>query len=167
MRLDRLNLGGRWSVVGFGLSLPSKEVQWMLPAGLELCDQDVTTPGHHPVVLYFQCVYDVNFGIVRGLVPDATFNEHSVGIPFVRTTDPDRAVGPSMYIARMFTNRVLATITGRLVWGFTTARAEITQCPGAGNVNWSGSESRMSAFFSKADVKKHPFRLSLDVCFRP
>ncbi len=25
----------------------------------------------------------------------------------------------------------------------------------------------MSAFFSKADVQKHPFRLSLNVCFRP
>ncbi len=25
----------------------------------------------------------------------------------------------------------------------------------------------MSAFFSKAAVQKHPFRLSLNVCFRP
>ncbi len=33
--------------------------------------------------------------------------------------------------------------------------------PGAGEL------SRMSAFSSKAAVKEHPFRLSLNVCFRP
>src|ERR1700686_3525245 len=66
---------------GVTLVLPSSEVRALLPAGLELGDQDVPPEGTHPVILLFHGFSNCQFSIPT-LVQSMNFHEQTAGVPF-------------------------------------------------------------------------------------
>jgi len=76
-----INLHGDGTMRGVTLALPTAQVRDLLPAGLELGDQKVTPAGTHPVILFFHDMFRAQMSMPT-LLPNMTYHEHSVGVPF-------------------------------------------------------------------------------------
>jgi len=121
---------GRWSPLDFIgcmtaivaiLPVSREAAQAMLPAGLELAAHGVLPRDGHPLVLIMGRQSDVRpmaapFG--------ASYLEFILAVPFVghRGRGPE---GPFCYCPRLFLDRRLPTIAGRLLYGYTKQLATI------------------------------------------
>jgi Acetoacetate decarboxylase (ADC) len=118
---SRFDFVGRLSAIVAILPLSREAVQAMLPAGLGLAAQRFMPGERHPLVLILGQQSDVR---PRPLPLGANYLESILAVPFVehRGHGPD---GPFCYCPRLFLDRRLPTIAGRLLYGYTKRRATI------------------------------------------
>jgi hypothetical protein len=123
-----INLVGDGHLRGTTLVLPTERVRHMLPHGLDLGEQQLTPKGTHPVVIFFYDMYRAHM-TVPTLLPNMTYHENIVGIPFAYTTpgflEPYYA-GPFFFMPRLNLDNYLATVGGILWWGFAKHLSKIT-----------------------------------------
>jgi len=122
-----VNLNGEGIMRGVTLSLPANRVRNLLPASLELGKQTLTSPGTHPVVLFFHDLYRGNLAFPN-LIPSLTYYEHSIGVPFTYISAPWLAPGspgPYYYMPRLYLNSLSPMAGGRLWWGFAKDLGQI------------------------------------------
>lgn len=109
------------------LQLPTAQVEDLLPYGMVLGSQTMTPRGTHPVTMWFYDMYQMHMNIPAPL-PNMTYNEHVVGIPYVYTTSDfinPVPSGPFFYMPILLLNNLFAILGGRLFWGFEKYRAHI------------------------------------------
>jgi Acetoacetate decarboxylase (ADC) len=118
---------------GITLAPPNDFVRSLLPPGLELGDQTVTEPGTHPVLLFFNDMFRVQFSI-PSLTPNMTYHEYHVGIPFTYLTTGSgisAASGPYYFMPKLCLDAFLPIFGGVVFWGFAKELASITVAPGS------------------------------------
>lgn len=126
--LSYINLVGNGIIRGATLVMPSDYVRNLLPWGLELGAQDLTPPGTHPVSFFFQEMIRAHMTIPT-LLPDMTYHEQIVGVPFTYVTRgyPGAGpLGPFFFMPNLYLDNVLATLGGRLGWGLAKQMAQMT-----------------------------------------
>jgi hypothetical protein len=114
-----INLAGYGHMRGVTLARPVDAVRDLLPAGLELGDQDVTPKGTHPLVLLFNDMIRAELSFPN-LMPSLTYHEHFVAIPFTflsRTSFVPGYPGPYYYLVKGYLDSFFATLGGRYFWG--------------------------------------------------
>jgi Acetoacetate decarboxylase (ADC) len=112
---------GRMSAIVAILPLSREAAQTMLPAGLRLAAQRFMPGERHPLVLLLGQQSDVR---PAPLPLGASYLESILAVPFVerRGRGPQ---GPFCYCPRLFLDRRVPTITGRLLYGYAKRRATI------------------------------------------
>lgn len=123
-----INLNGDGTMRGVTLALPSDRVRDFLPVGLELGAQDVTPSGTHPVILFFHDMFRAQMSVPT-LLPNMTYHEHSVGVPFSylsRSSITPGIPGPYYFMPKLYLDNFLATVGGLLFWGFPKEMASVT-----------------------------------------
>jgi hypothetical protein len=146
---DHVYLAGNGITRGVTLTLPTARVTGLLPYGLDLGEQDLTPPGTHPVVLFFHDMFRAHLTIPT-LLPDLTYHEQTLGIPFsyvTRGLPRGGACGPFFFMARLFLDDVLATAGGILWWGFAKKRARVTVTGDRYTVSGLDGDPRISLHF--------------------
>jgi hypothetical protein len=122
-----INLNGHGTMRGVTLALPSDRVRDMLPAGLELGDQSVSPPGTHPIILFFHDMFRAQMSIPT-LLPNMTYHEHSVGVPFSymsRGSITPGLPGPYYFMPKLYLDNFWATLGGLAFWGFPKEMATV------------------------------------------
>ena len=117
---DIVNLHGEGTMRGVTLALATARVRDFLPVGLELGEQTVTPPGPHPVVLFYHDMIRATMSIPT-LLPNMTYHEHSVGVPFSyisRGSPGNRSLGPYYFMPKLYLDNFLAVVGGTWFWGF-------------------------------------------------
>lgn len=120
-----INLNGDGTMRGVTLALPRERVRDFLPAGLELGEQTVTPKGTHPVILFFHDMFRAQMSVPT-LLPNMTYHEHSMGIPFSYISSGSLTPGnpgPYYFMPKLFLDNFNATIGGLLFWGFAKEMA--------------------------------------------
>ena len=110
---------GRMSAVVAILPVARDAAHAMLPAGLQLAAQAFVPGDRHPIVLILGRQSDVR----PSAVPlGAGYLEFILAVPFVehRGGEPQ---GPFCYCPRLFLDRHLPTLAGRLLYGYAKRRA--------------------------------------------
>jgi hypothetical protein len=127
--LTNVQLVGSALMRGVTLTLPTRRVEELLPTGMRLRGQDLTPPGTHPLVLFFYHIFRAHMTIPTPM-PDLTYYEQIVGVPFVDVVgDFPNPVpgGPFFFMPQLLLTDYLATLGGRLYWGFAKDLAQITE----------------------------------------
>jgi hypothetical protein len=116
-----LDFVGRMTAIVAILPVSCEAAQAMLPAGLELAAHGVLPRDGHPLVLIMGKQSDVR---PRAVPFGASYLEFILALPFVeqRGRGPE---GPFCYCPRLFLDRRLPTIAGRLLYGYTKRLAVI------------------------------------------
>ncbi|MDC3956116.1 FAD-dependent oxidoreductase [Polyangium jinanense] len=104
--------------------LPENDVRRMLPAGLELEEQEITPPGFHPLVITLGAREGARFSFPRSLL-HRNYLEVMNAIPFVRMTGFSLGRGPFTYVPRFYVTDPLMAGGGLLFWGFDTELASV------------------------------------------
>lgn len=120
-----INLSGDSLMRGATFALPVDRVRNLLPTGLDLGPQDVTPQGTHPVILLFNDIYRAHFSIPT-LVPNMTYHEHTVGVPYCYLTTGSITPGhpgPYYYMPKLYLDNFSAIIGGLAFWGFNKEMA--------------------------------------------
>lgn len=102
------------------LAIPSANVRSLLPANLELGDQNVAPTGTHPVVMLFHGFIHCQFSFPTFLQP-MRFHEQTFGIPFTRVRASNYApggAGPYYFMPRLYLDDPWVWMIGRTYWGF-------------------------------------------------
>jgi hypothetical protein len=123
-----INLNGNGTMRGVTLALPTARVRDLLPAGLELGEQKVTPSGTHPVILFFHDMFRAQMSVPT-LLPNMTYHEHSVGVPFAYLSSGSitpGVPGPYYFMPKLYLDNFWATIGGCLFWGFAKEMASVT-----------------------------------------
>ena len=123
-----INLHGDGTMRGVTLELPTAIVRDLLPAGLELGRQQVTAPGTHPVILFFHDMFRAQMSLPT-LLPNMTYHEHSVGVPFSYLSSGSitpGVPGPYYFMPKLYLDNFWATVGGLLFWGFAKEMASVT-----------------------------------------
>lgn len=112
------------------LCWPKEQVRALLPVGLELGEQSLTPPNTHPVCMFFNDALRVHLTIPN-LLPNMTYHEHVLGIPYVYTNKAaplSNHYGPYFFMPRLLLNDYWAWLGGRLLWGYqkVLAKASVT-----------------------------------------
>jgi hypothetical protein len=112
---------GCMSAVVAILPVSCEAAQAMLPAGLQLAAQDGLPRDRHPLVLIMGKQSEVR---PRAAPFGASYLEFILAVPFVghRGRGPH---GPFCYCPRLFLDRRLPTIAGRLLYGYAKLRTTI------------------------------------------
>jgi hypothetical protein len=156
---NRINLVGNGVIRGTTLILPSALVLDLLPHGLSLGEQQMTPEGSHPVVLFFQDMYRGHLTIPN-LLPNLTYYEMMVGIPFAYVTSGLPApgtCGPFFFMAQLFLTSFLATIGGKLGWGFAKELAAVTVDEGRYAVRSLDGDPLVSLGFEPTGGYRHVY----------
>lgn len=122
-----INLNGDGTMRGVTLALPTARVRDLLPAGLELGEQQVTPPGTHPVILFFHDMFRAQMSMPT-LLPNMTYHEHSVGVPFSFLSSGSITPGmpgPYYFMPKLYLDNFWATIGGLVFWGFAKEMASV------------------------------------------
>jgi hypothetical protein len=114
---------GQMTAVVAILPVAQEAVRAMLPPGLDLAPQDVMRGDRHPIVL----ILGRQSGVRSRLLPfGADYLEFILALPFVeRREDRGGAAGPFCYPARLYLDRDLPTVAGRLLYAYDKRRAGI------------------------------------------
>lgn len=105
---------------GIALALPSSKVRNLLPAGLELGDQDVTPRGTHPLIFLCHHFSECQFSFPNPL-RSMNFHEQTVGIPFTFIREGAGAPcerGPYYFMPKLYLDDLWVLLNGRFWWGF-------------------------------------------------
>jgi hypothetical protein len=146
---DRINLVGEGLTRGVTIPLPTEQVRNLLPLGLALGEQDLTPPGTHPVIFFFQVMFRAHMTIPT-VLPPMTYNEHILGIPFsyvTRRLSSSLRSGPFFFMPRLHLDSFLATIGGVLWWGYSKQMANITVTERRFVVSTSGGDPLIALDF--------------------
>jgi hypothetical protein len=114
---------GHLSAIVAILPVAQSAARAMLPPGLDLAAQDVMPGDRHPIVL----ILGRQSGVRARLLPfGADYLEFILAMPFVeRRAGGDRIGGPFCYPARLYLDRGLPTLAGRLLYAYDKRRAAI------------------------------------------
>lgn len=115
-----INLNGESIMRGVTLALPDWRVRNLLPAGLDLGPQDVTPSGTHPVILLFNDLFRAHMSVPT-LLPNLTYHEHTIGIPFSYLSSGSITPGhpgPYYFMPKLYLDNFWATLGGLTFWGF-------------------------------------------------
>jgi hypothetical protein len=134
---------GYWRIQAVSLELPLENVLDMLPLGVTLEPVRDGKPGHHPVRIYFNCVYA---GLTwPSIVPAIAYQEVVVGIPYTYLTNkayPSAYNGPFYYMPQVWTSTTpggVWALGGRLWWGIPKGPGRFhNTCPPPGVPPWQG-----------------------------
>jgi hypothetical protein len=122
-----ISLHGNGTMRGVTLALPKDRVADFLPAGMELGDQNVTPAGTHPVILFFHDMFRAQMSMPT-LLPNMTYHEHSVGVPFSYISSGSITPGnpgPYYFMPKLYLDNFWATIGGIAFWGFPKEMASV------------------------------------------
>jgi Acetoacetate decarboxylase (ADC) len=114
---------GQMTAVVAILPVAQEAARAMLPPGLDLAGQDVMRGDRHPIVL----ILGRQSGVRSRLLPfGADYLEFILALPFVeRRVGRERVGGPFCYPARLYLDRGLPTVAGRLLYAYDKRRAAI------------------------------------------
>jgi hypothetical protein len=111
----------------FTLPIASARVRPLLPAGLELGEQNVTPQGTHPVIFLFQRFFQCQFSVPLP-IPGMNFHEHTVCVPYTYVRPgygPPGGLGPYCFMPKLYLTDPLVLLGGVFVWGFDKEMAKI------------------------------------------
>jgi hypothetical protein len=114
---------------GIALALPSSKVRNLLPAGLELGNQNVSPRGTHPLVFLCHDFSECQFSFPNPM-RSMNFHEQTVGIPF--TFIPEGACapaarGPYYFMPKLYLDDLWVWMNGTYWWGFNKEIAIIDE----------------------------------------
>jgi hypothetical protein len=109
---------GRMTAIVAILPVSRAAARAMLPAGLDLAAQDFVPGDQHPLVLILGQQSNVR---PRPLPLGADYLEFILAVPFVEC----RGQGPFCYSPRLYLDRGLPILAGRLLYGYDKQRAAI------------------------------------------
>ena len=158
-----INLNGNGTMRGVTLALPADHVLDLLPAGLELGEQQVTPAGTHPVILFFHDMFRAQMSIPT-LLPNMTYHEHSVGVPFAYISKGSITAGvpgPYYFMPKLYLDNLWATLGGLFFWGFAKQMASVEVTATSYTVNTMGGQ-RLTSLAWK-NPKKPEFRAIAEV----
>jgi hypothetical protein len=114
---------GQMTAVVAVLPVAQEAARAMLPPGLDLAAQDVMRGDRHPMVL----ILGRQSGVRSRLLPfGADYLEFILALPFVECrVRGERVGGPFCYPARLYLDRGLPTVAGRLLYAYDKRRAAI------------------------------------------
>ena len=115
---------GRMTAIVAILPVAREAAQGMLPGGLQLAAQDVLPRDRHPLILIMGRQTNVR---LRAAPLGAGYLEFILAVPFVEHLEH----GPFCYCPRLFLDRRLPTIAGRLLYGYAKRRAAIRMTEGS------------------------------------
>jgi hypothetical protein len=122
-----IQLTGTALMRGVSLVLPTRAVMSILPHGMMLRPCPWTPHGTHPVILFFYDIFRAHM-TVPTLLPNMTYHEQIVGVPFVDVcgTFPNLVPGgPFFFMPQLLLTNELAMLGGRMWWGFAKNLARI------------------------------------------
>ena len=155
-----INLNGTGTMRGVTLALPTDRVRDLLPAGLELGDQQVTPAGTHPVILFFHDMFRAQMSIPT-LLPNMTYREHSVGVPFSyisRGSITPGFPGPYYFMPKLYLDNFWATLGGLVFWGFAKEMATVNVTAESYTVTSMAGQRLTSLAWKKLDGEHRPIR---------
>jgi hypothetical protein len=122
-----VRLKGNSTMRGVIVPLPTEQVRNFLPAGLELGDQTVTSPKTHPVMYFFNDIFRAHISIPT-LIPNMTYHEHQIGVPFTYLSDGPvtSRSGPYYFMPKLYLDNLLAIVGGIAGWGFAKEMASFS-----------------------------------------
>jgi hypothetical protein len=155
---------GRMTAVVAMLALSRDGARAMLPAGLELAAQDFMPGERHPLVLVLGRQSDVR---PRLLPLGADYLEAILGVPFVQLRErgtPPR--GPFCYCPRLFLDRRLPIVVGRLLYHYDKRRALIRMTADSYRIaEPTRGERLLDAQFGAAEAPVEPARRAAAMLF--
>ena len=109
---------GRISAAVVTLALPRHEVAHLLPPGLGLLPQTLTAEGTHPVGLLFADQSQVRANVLP--LGGLSYRECAIAIPFVGLSGEAAGASPVplMVLPALYLDSVVATLAGRLMYGY-------------------------------------------------
>jgi hypothetical protein len=152
-----IHLHGEGTMRGVTLALPTDQVRNLLPAGMELGNQDVSPRGTHPVILFFHDMFRAQMSIPT-LLPNMTYREHSVGVPFTYISCGSitpGVPGPYYFMPRLYLDNFWATLGGLCIWGFAKEMATVTVTGDSYTVNALGGQRVTSLQWKKSKNTEH------------
>jgi hypothetical protein len=155
-----INLNGNGTMRGVTLALPTDRVRDFLPAGMTLGDQQVTPSGTHPVILFFHDMFRAQMSMPT-LLPNMTYHEHSVGVPFTYISSGSITPGnpgPYYFMPKLYLDNFWATIGGITFWGFPKEMASITVTAESYTVNSLAGQRITSLAWKKTKAGYRPIR---------
>jgi hypothetical protein len=122
-RASPFDFVGHMTAVVAILPVPRETARAMLPPGLDLAPQDVMRGDRHPLVL----ILGRQSGVRSRLLPfGADYLEFILALPFIAPRiSRERLAGPFCYPARLYLDRGLPTLAGRLLYAYDKRRAAI------------------------------------------
>jgi hypothetical protein len=157
-RLSALDFVGHLSAIVAILPVAQSAARAMLPPGLDLAAQDVMPGDRHPIVL----ILGRQSGVRARLLPfGADYLEFILAVPFVeRRAGGDRIGGPFCYPARLYLDRGLPTLAGRLLYAYDKRRAAIRATSDRYRIAApGGGEPLLEAHYRSAGPAREPARL--------
>ena len=146
---------GRMTAIVAILPVPREAAQAMLPAGLGLAAQNYTPGDRHPLVLILGQQSDVR---PRPLPLGSDYLEFILAVPFVEHRGRARH-GPFCYCPRLYLDRRLPTIVGRLLYGYDKRRATIRMTESSYRIaDLAGGEVLLTANFRTTGAAVEPSR---------
>jgi hypothetical protein len=149
---------GHMTAVVAILPVAQEAAHAMLPPGLDLAAQDVMRSDRHPMVL----ILGRQSGVRSRLLPfGADYLEFILALPFVeRRGGRERARGPFCYPARLYLDRGLPTMAGRLLYAYDKRRAAIRTTADSYRIaEQAGGEPLLEAHYRVAGPTVEPARL--------
>jgi hypothetical protein len=131
---------GRMTAVVAILPVAPDTARAMLPAGLDLAAQDLTPGERHPLVLIMGQQSDVR---PRVLPLGADYLEFILAVPFVERPERGAPRGPFGYCPRLFLDRHVPIIAGRLLYGYAKRRALIRMTAASYSIAEPGGADRL------------------------
>lgn len=117
--LETLVLEGIYSAYWVVWPMPINNVISMLPSGLKLGEQHITSTATHPVLLAFGQHRNAGLTEFQFLFDNVTYLESSLSVPFVQFEGQQKNAGENfIYMPRLYLNDLRATLGGNLFWGF-------------------------------------------------
>jgi hypothetical protein len=158
--LAAINLNGNGTMRGVTLALPTDRVRDFLPAGMDLGKQQVTPAGTHPVILFFHDMFRAQMSIPT-LLPNMTYHEHSVGVPFTYISSGSITPGnpgPYYFMPKLYLDNFWATIGGLAFWGFPKEMASVTVTAESYTVNSFSGQRLTSLTWKKPKGELRPIQ---------
>ena len=108
------------------LALPLQDVVRLLLPGLKLLPQTMTAAGTHPVGLIFAEQRQVRANLLP--VGGMSYHECAIAIPFLGFSDPaaPQHGTPLMLLPALYLDSVIATLAGRLMYGYRKQLARVS-----------------------------------------
>lgn len=148
---------GRMTAVVAILPVASEAARAMLPAGLDLAPQNATPGDRHPLVLIMGHQRNVR----PRLVPfGADYHEFLLVLPHVALrAERGRVSGPFCHPLRLYLDRSLPTLAGRLLYAYDKRRAAIRMTAESYKIaETAGAEPLLEAHFGTAGPAIGPCR---------
>jgi hypothetical protein len=151
-KLSPFDFVGRMTAIVAILPVSREAAQAMLPAGLDLAAQDFVPGDRHPLVL----ILGQQSNVRPRLLPLGTgYLEFILAVPYVE----HRGHGPFCYPPRLYLDRDIPIVAGRLLYGYDKRRAAIRMSADSYSVAESdGGEPLIEAHFRNSGAAVEPSR---------